>query len=181
MDRTTYDRFEEIPPLTPWGNYTVDVIWPMLESTLAELGGQNGLDLDPDFQRGHVWTEAQQVAFVEFSLRGGRSGQDILFNQPHFSAGGRKGQPVQIVDGKQRLEAVRRFLRSEIPAFGTLHRDYRDGLTLTGPKFRFTVNNLPTRAAVLRWYLELNAGGTPHPDTEIVRVRALLAAEEGRR
>jgi hypothetical protein len=176
----TYDRFEDIPPLTSWGGYGVDVIWPTLERTLAEIGGPNGLDLDPDFQRGHVWTQAQQVAFVEFQLRGGRSGTDILFNQPNFSGGGRKGEPVRIVDGKQRLEAVRSFLANRIPAFGTFHRDYRDVLTMTGPKFRFTVNNLETRSAVLRWYLELNAGGTPHDPAEIVRVRALLDAERGR-
>ena len=39
------------------------------------------------------------------------------------------------------------------------------------------VNDLPSRGAVLRWYIELNSGGTPHSDAEIGRVRALLEQE----
>lgn len=175
-----YDRFEDIPPLTPWGNYSVDVPWGQLEGFLAEVASPHGLDLDPDFQRGHVWDEGQQVRYVEFVLRGGRSGRELLFNQPGFAMGGRKGCPVQIVDGKQRLQAVRRFLNDEIRAFGTLRSWYRDNLPLTGARFCVSVNNLETRAAVLRWYLELNAGGTPHDPSEIERVRGLLAEEEGR-
>ena len=42
---------------------------------------------------------------------------------------------------------------------------------------KLNINTLPTRAAVLQWYLEMNAGGTPHADAEIERVRGLLAAE----
>lgn len=176
----TYARFEDIPPLTPWGNYAVDVPWGQLESFLADLASPHGLDLDPDFQRGHVWTQAQQVRYVEFVLRGGRSGRELLFNQPNFQSGGRKGCPVQIVDGKQRLQAVRAFLSDGIPAFGTLRSGYTDAMTMTGPRFTVVVNNLETRAAVLRWYLELNAGGTPHAPEEIERVRRLLAEEEAR-
>ena len=36
------------------------------------------------------------------------------------------------------------------------------------------VNNLQTHADVVRWYLEMNTGGTPHTDDEITRVRKLL-------
>ena len=39
--------------------------------------------------------------------------------------------------------------------------------------FLFNVNNLKTRADVLRWYLEMNTGGTPHSKEEIKRVEEL--------
>ena len=32
-----------------------------------------GLQFNPDFQRGHVWTEGQQIAFMEFLLKGGKT------------------------------------------------------------------------------------------------------------
>jgi len=54
------------------------VMWGHLESTIAEyadthgIPGSLGLNLDPDFQRAHVWTEDKQIAFVEFCLRGGQ-------------------------------------------------------------------------------------------------------------
>ena len=38
------------------------------------------LQLTPNFQRGYVWTEYQQIKYVEFILRGGKSGRDFYFN-----------------------------------------------------------------------------------------------------
>ena len=40
------------------------------------------------------------------------------------------------------------------------------------------INELLTRKAVIRWYLEINAGGTPHIREEIDRVRDLLKKEK---
>lgn len=167
--------FQDIPQLTQWGSYAVDVDWRYLESHIARQT-EWGLDLDPDFQRAHVWTEEQQIAFVEFKLRGGHSGGDILTNCKGWHDNG-IGDYV-LVDGKQRLNAVRRFLSNELPAFGRLFKDYTGTLRFM-QSFRWHVNDLPTRADVLRWYLELNAGGTPHTAEEIERVRQLLIREGG--
>lgn len=168
-------RFRDIPQLTPWGPYAVDVSWSHLEDYIAHQEKDCAFDRDPDFQRGHVWTRLQQIAFVEFQLRGGRSGRDILTNCPGWQHG-ETGQMV-LVDGKQRLTAVLGFLRNEIPAFGHLRREYTDKLPFINYGFKWHVNDLATREQVLTWYLELNAGGTPHTDEELLRVRALLAKE----
>lgn len=171
-------RFQDIPQFTSWGGYRVNVGWGFLEQNLELLSNGYGLDLDPDFQRGHVWTEAQQVAYVEYILRGGKAARDLLFNCPDFNRS--PTGPVSIVDGKQRLEAVRRFMRDEIRAFGSLRSEFTDSMRLTGPDFVFHVNSLMTRAEVLAWYLDLNTGGTPHTDEEIKRVRLLLASEQAK-
>ena len=92
--------------------WQVDVAFDYLESTLEDLIGRQ-LDLNPDFQRAHVWTEAQQAAFVEYILSGGPSARDLYFACEGWSGLGREN-PCVIVDGKQRLEAVRRFLRNEL-------------------------------------------------------------------
>ena len=44
-----------------------------LQDNLDLLQGGGTIDLDPDFQRPHVWTDAQQEAFIEHVLRGGRN------------------------------------------------------------------------------------------------------------
>lgn len=149
--------------------------WDHLLHTLDRWGESQKVDLDPDFQRGHVWTEQQQIAFVEFGLRGGTSARTIFFNSTEFY----KGEPIEIVDGKQRLEAVARFLRNEIPAYGTLYEEYEDDLWMShmGASFRVCVNRLQTRAEVLQWYLEINDGGIAHTSEEIKRVRELLRKE----
>ena len=181
----TYTRFSDIPSFTQMSQYAVDYAWSHLGTWLEDMQSR-GLQLNPDFQRGHVWAPEQQVSYVEFILRGGRSSRDILFNFPGYSYGldadvsdPNVGEFV-CVDGLQRLTAAMAFMNNEIPAFGSFLRDYK-GKPDFGVSFRLHVNNLPTREAVLTWYLELNSAGTPHTEIEIERVRALLVAEKTRR
>lgn len=168
--------FEAIPPLTDFRGHQTDVAWCYLLKKVEDEVAELGLDLDPDFQRGHVWTEAQQVAFVEYALRGGTV-NPLYFNAARYPT---PGEAYVIVDGKQRLHAVCRFLRGEIRAFGLFIHEYADGLRGSRcPRFKWYVNTLETREQVLRWYLELNSGGTPHSQEELARVRQLLANEQG--
>lgn len=177
-------RFQDVPQFTRGATYAVDISWPYLKSWLADiLVEQKSVDMDPDFQRGHVWTREQQVRYVEFILRGGSSGKDIQCNCPGWEGVGAQG-PYVLVDGKQRLTAVLAFLDNEFAVFeglpyGGFYRDFADKPNIMTAKFRWHVNNLSTRAEVLQWYLDLNTGGTVHAADEITRVRTLLEAERG--
>ena len=169
-------RFRDIPPLTKSASYKIDVSWQYLEEQLAHYKENHGLVLDPDFQRAHVWTEQQQIRYVEYVLRNGHSSRDLSFNSPGWM--GHKICPVTLVDGKQRLQAVRLFLADKIPAFGYCYKEYEDKLPIMECSFRFLINNLPDRASVLRWYIDINAGGIAHTGEEIEKVRQLLEAEK---
>lgn len=172
-------KFNDIPQF-PRAHYEVDVAWRYLESTLEDwsqtVDGKGGLDLSPDYQRTHVWTRAQQAAYVEYQLRGGEVGRQIVWNSPDWGRGYER--VTELVDGKQRLEAVRAFHRDEFPVFGSLFSEYTDKITnlLT---FKFRVCSLETREEILQLYLNINAGGTPHTKDELDRVRALLAEARG--
>lgn len=168
-----YASFADIPQF-PRAHYEVSVGWSYLEEHLAKQDPQ--VVLEPDYQRGHVWTPAQQSAFVEYALMGGENSMVITTNCPGWMADFRG--PYELVDGLQRVTAVLRFLRNEIPAFGALRSGYAGRLTLNGPNFRWRVCALPTRAEVLRLYLLLNAGGVVHSAEEIERVRGLLEQEQ---
>lgn len=171
-----HPMLRDIPQFISGGNYAVHISWShLLRHIEKQQEEKPGLDLNPDFQRAHVWTEAQQIAYVEYALRGGQSGRDLWFNCAGWFADWRG--PYVVVDGKQRLEAVRRFLTDEIPAFGVRLSGYGDKLHPMDPAFVWHVNNLPTRAEVLEWYLQLNSGGTVHTPEELARVRALLLQE----
>lgn len=167
-------KYSDIPKF-PQAHYEVDVSWAYLERNIAREQ-ESELDLCPDFQRAHVWTREQQIAYVEYQLMGGESGKVLYFNHPGWM-GSFEGAYV-IVDGKQRLEAVRAFIRGDIPAFGGFLSDYEDGkkiLYATGIKWRVAM--LQTRQEVLQWYLAINTGGTPHTTEELDRVRGLLEQE----
>lgn len=176
-------RFAEVPRLSPAGSYEVTTHFGQLEKTIAGYTADYGLQLNPDFQRGHVWSEAQQVAYVEFLARGGRSARVLYFNCPSFAGGDVEDRPMVLMDGLQRLTALRRFGANEIAIFGQRYQEWsatdrRRFAIASEFSLRFNVNELQTRAAVLRWYLDANTGGVVHAGTEIERVRGLLAAEE---
>jgi hypothetical protein len=160
-------------------SYQVNVSWNFLEKMLDSYTEGYGLELDPDFQRGHVWTDEQRSAYCEWILQGGRSGKDIYFNCPNWHGHGGEGNMV-LVDGLQRLTAVRMFLKDEVSIFGgSVRSDFEDNPSMLIADFIFHVNDLPTRAEVLQWYIDLNSGGTVHKPYEIAKVRELLAIELG--
>lgn len=168
-------KFIDIPQLTQTPTWRVTYPWSQLLEKLADWQDGLGLQLDPDFQRAHVWDEARQVHYVEYVLRGGQGAREIYFNHPGWHRDYR-GEFV-LVDGKQRLEAVRRFLTDELEVFGH-HRlsSFEDRLPWE-PCVYLNVNNLPTRGAVLRWYLDLNEGGIVHTTEELDHVRRLFIEE----
>lgn len=171
-------KFKDIPQMTRFPAYRVNISWRFLPEWLEGLkkDSRPDLDLDPDFQRAHVWAESQQRRYVEFVLRGGQSSKDLYFNCPGWQ-GDYRG-PFVLVDGKQRLTAVTKFLNDELAVFdGHKISDFEDKLSYIGPDFIVHVNNLETRAEVLQWYLDLNDGGVAHTSEEIEKVKALLEKE----
>lgn len=176
--------FSTIKKLMPGGSYTIDVALNDLERWMQSQGEDSGTDLDPDFQRGHVWTPEQQTKYVEFILRGGQSQITLYWNHPAYmqerSAHCDLSNQLVLVDGKQRLTACLKFMRGEIAVFGHTIDQYDDpvdrriALGMSGARLRMNINNLQTRVEVLEWYLDLNDGGVVHSREEIERVRQLL-------
>jgi len=179
-------KLNEIPPLTKSSPYSINVPLDMIEVNIERYANsvcKGGLDLEPDFQRGRVWSEQTQVKYIQHLLRGGGSGRDIYFNCAGWMNDFR-GQMV-IVDGKQRLEAVRKFMRGELKVFPTLDIPECEGFTykeienieyLTGMRICliFNINDLHRREDILHWYLEMNEGNIAHTHEELERVRRMI-------
>ena len=162
-------KFKEIPQVTR-ANYQVNVPWDSLKDCLKRYEENYKFNLNPDFQRNFVWTVEQQIAYVEYILKGGISGRDILFNHPNWM--GSFAGSLVIVDGKQRIKAVSDFLDDKIYVFGHKYSEYTDRLT-SGTDFIFHINNLKKKNDVLQWYIDLNTGGTVHTVEEIKKVEKL--------
>lgn len=165
-----YTRFADIPKIFPLSYYECDVPWDYV----PEWVKTHNLNLDPEYQRGHVWSVEQEIAFIEFCLQGGESGRHIFINAPGWP---NPKLPPEVVDGKQRLTAILKFMNSEIPAFGTLLKNYSDKFPLEiWLCLRIHVVKL-ARRDVLKFYIDLNSGGTIHRPEEIDRVKNLLEKE----
>jgi hypothetical protein len=173
--------FAAIPQRIRDGDYQVNVPFDYIEEWIErnqKEAGMSKLNLDPDFQRPHVWTKTQQKNWLEYWFSGGRSGRIIYFNYPGWMRD-YQGDFV-LVDGKQRLEAFRAFKHNELKVFGSFYREFTDKPRMANLDLLFNVNCLRTRKEVLAWYLQMNAGGTPHSRKEINRVIELYQAECGK-
>lgn len=173
-------KFTDIKKFTSNSHYTINVSWDYMENQLEDYAargydGMEALQLNPDFQRGHVWSEPQQIAYVEYKLRGGYFASDIFFNHPGWQSD-YKGEFV-LVDGLQRLTAARKFMANELKVFGHYFSEYEDRFPWNDVGFIFKINNLKTRKEVLQWYLDLNTGGVVHSSEEINKVKILLEKE----
>lgn len=163
--------------------YTIDAHLCDFEFFLKGFEAGWGLNLDPDNQRSHAWSLAQQVAFIEGFLRGTLSSNErlIQFNCPHWDGElpGDLPHEMQIIDGVQRLMAIRRFLAGEVRAFGMLAGDFngtRYDIRRSGSSpLHIAVHAFAWRRDLLRFYLDINSGGSPLRDVEIARVRNYLA------
>lgn len=174
-------KFSDIPQF-PKACYDVRVPWANIERHLKSEIDEINLNLDPDYQRCHVWTEEQQIAYVEYRLMGGETGTVLTLNC-HDWMRGFKG-PYELVDGKQRLEAARKFVSGDLKVFGCSLREFEDEMQFMGTfenaYFNWKVMSLPTREEVLKLYVDMNAGGTPHTEEEINRVRKMLKDEQNK-
>ena len=175
-------KFKDIPRFTEKGDYEPTVGLNYLIGLLDEFEKDYGLELNPDFQRGNVWTEQQQIAYLEFFLKGGTTSRVIYLNCPYFVRGtvedyksGKYDLPMVCVDGLQRLTAILKMIRGEIKVFGIYLQEFEDyKVMMRGLNIRINVNNLQTKKEVLQWYIDFNSGGTIHSDEEINRVKNML-------
>jgi uncharacterized protein with ParB-like and HNH nuclease domain len=166
-------NFKDIIKYTKKGSYEIHLDWDSISDYIERKTTNLKLDINPDFQRGHVWTFDQCVAYVEYKLSGGPDAEILYFNCVGWMHDYRG--PFVLVDGLQRLNAVRLFLDNKNRAFGHYYSEF------TGPlqcQFKFNINNLKSRAEVLNWYIQMNSTGIPHTDKEISRVKELLQKEK---
>jgi len=167
-----YDNF---PGLSKYPNFSHDVHLKYLKGQIDEYIDKYGLNLNPDFQRGHVWTLKQRIAYMEFLVSGGRTGKDIYFNHEGWGRN-YKGEFV-IVDGLQRLTTILMFINNEFPIFGEYTYSQILGNLGMFITIKLHINDLNSREKVLKWYLETNSG-TPHTEEELTRVAQMLEKEK---
>lgn len=174
-------KIKELPRLIPVGNYRINVGLKSLKRQLENFLEDFNLNLNPEFQRAHVWSLNQRIAFVEFILQEGKA-NPIYFNYPNWMRKFEVGGELVIVDGKQRLTSLLMFLDNEFPVFKSLDKEgvgfYADEFDLVSGDLVFIINDLPTKKQVLEWYLQMNKGNVAHTEDELKKVEELILKEE---
>ncbi|PVG02211.1 hypothetical protein CPB86DRAFT_870502 [Serendipita vermifera] len=84
------------------------------------------IDLDPDYQRGFVWTEPKQIALID-SLFRNYYVPPVIFRV--IVEGKNQDEKRICIDGKQRLTSIQKFIDGHIP-----HKDSVTGTKYWSPK-----------------------------------------------
>ena len=101
------------------------------QSTIAELFERMKRDevsLQPEFQRQEVWSLKKKRALIDTILRG------WIVPPIHLVKGG--GSTIEVLDGQQRLSAIRDFLDNRVSVDGHLRPNREYISSLHGQKFR---------------------------------------------
>jgi hypothetical protein len=124
----------------------------------------------PPFQRPLVWSTAQKTRFIESAWLGFHLGTYIVNDADRFD--GRNGRPHftdrWLIDGQQRLNAIRGYIHDEFPVFGYRWSEITE---LDRRRFRSIVFacgrvQLNDEAKLRDLYDRLNFGGTAHTEDQ---------------
>ncbi len=135
----------------------------------------NGVDLDPSYQRDHVWTMELRRNFIDSIFDNVDLGKMVFRDRGYR----KEGPMYEVIDGKQRLTTLILFLEGRITWRGRTFFDLsnRDQGHLTNYTVQTaTITGPVTEAVVLRLFLRLNTGGVAQDPKHIAAVRARLEA-----
>lgn len=146
-----------------------------LESLLEKY--KQGLNNNPDYQRGYAWSESDQQRYLDSLFSGRELGRFVFVSNQYPTLD-------DVLDGKQRLNCLWLFYTSQLAYQGVYwHELSRRDRTIIEDR-AIQMAELPakrmTRAQLLRIFLELNAAGVPQTPEHLAHVERLLADEEAK-
>ena len=134
-----------------------------------------GVDMNPEYQRGLVWDEADKVRLIESMFNQVDIGKFVFRKLPFES----EAASYEIVDGKQRLNALVDFMSDKFAYQGKTwsqlsrtDRNYIDGYSVSYAQLAEDY----TRAQILDLFVRLNTGGKPMDPKHLEKVAKM--AEE---
>lgn len=135
-----------------------------------------GLDMSPEYQRGLVWEESDKVKLIDSIFSQVDIGKFVFRKLPFKS----EGPAYEIVDGKQRLNALLEFMSDRFAYKGKTwsqlsqnDRRYIDGYSISYAQ----LDEKYTRQQILELFVRLNTGGKPMDPSHLAKI-AHLAAQE---
>lgn len=137
-----------------------------------------GVDFEPDYQRGEVWSMEDKEKLLESIFMGADIGR-FVFRCRSEEEWRRDRLSYEIVDGKQRLLTLLAFFENRFPYKGVYFNE------LSGDdrrRFQETIIALAelkhiSKKDVLRVFLMLNRGGRTVSDEHIQRVEKMLSEQ----
>lgn len=133
----------------------------------------------PSWQRGEVWSDEQKVKFIESAWMGLGLGTYTV-NVPPFDEDVPHRLDNLLIDGQQRISAIRDYLNDELVVFGARWSevDIPDQRRFKQTKFACYQTESTDEAYLRNYYDLMNFGGTAHRPEEAASFDAEKLADE---
>ena len=130
---------------------------------------------NPDYQRDYVWQQSDKDSLIESCFKGREIGKFVFVRYPY------PDNFTEVLDGKQRINALFEFCTSKFPYKGAFWHELsvRDRYEFEGIMIqKVTLESQHfSRVDLLEIFLDVNAGGVPQSEEHLNKVRAMLDAE----
>lgn len=139
--------------------------------SLVHMCYRRGLIDSPEYQRGYVWTLEDKQRLVKSIFNRADIGKFLLLEHPHPE------YRLEIVDGKQRIGAIREFIegRFEYEGMTWFNLSWHDKHSFMDGMIQMAkVQSDQVKKSDILWlFLQINRGGVPQTDEHIAMARAM--------
>jgi hypothetical protein len=146
-------------------------------SLLSMMSNKHGIDLDPEYQRGNVWSLEQKVNLVDSIFKNVDIGKFAIIKRPW---GDNPNKPLtpklyEMLDGKQRLTAIWEYYCGRFKYKGKYFYELhpRDQSHFKHYTISYAETKPLTKEQTYRYFLKLNTTGTPVDPEHIAKVRKM--------
>ena len=137
-----------------------------------------GLNMNPPYQRGHVWTDEDKISLIKSVFSNVDIGKFVVV---HLGYGGKYS--YEILDGKQRLTALMEYYENRFPVMGKYYNELTrsDRYHFKDYIVHFAMIENATAEQKLRYFIMLNTGGVSVSEDHMFKVKRMLKMEQARK
>lgn len=146
-----------------------------------------GVDFNPEYQRGDVWTEEQKVKLIDSIYKNINIGAIVFVEKMwHNNKNQVTSDMFEVLDGKQRLTAIFEYMQSKFPYKGKYYYElspltrnlFEEQQVLIGELMLFKNNgqSFYNKNYVLEQFIRLNECGTTMKQETIEKAKDILGS-----
>ncbi len=145
-------------------------------SSILHMYYYSGLDLNPDYQRGNVWSPDDKVLLIDSIFRNIDIGKFTIIKRPFKE----NTQSYEILDGKQRIITILEFFedRFEYKGLKFSELNWRDQNHFEDYNISHSEATNLSHEQKYRYFLNLNVTGKPIDPKHINHVKQLLRVSQ---
>jgi len=173
MPMSTRDKDAQPPAFSNSEYYPLSYMQQDIYSLLSRCyNNYEGVDFDPDYQRGHVWEMEDKISLLD-SIFAKRDIGKFVFNSRDYAD---EGPLCEIIDGKQRLSAIKEFAEDRYKYRGYYFSElnWQDRNTFSNKSVSVAELDEATEEEILETFLAVNITGRQQNTDHINHVKELL-------